>query len=504
MEGKQLQSLKNHAETLTRFIIRLTKFYEGLSSDIDNELQTLRGHLAGSPNYTLATVSINKLGTKLQNAHASTSEVVNKSIDDLETDVKAFQQKVAQSSGVQQNAAQLLVKLNQPAQDLFAVLALYRQATRFFAVNAQAASPKPANPQSEPEKNARHYHAILDELNLLIKNYARKRPDDEQLLTIQAKLAQGMQEEELLQSCVVIIRMIVQEAMSEASLSGKVIQSLHKSLGQVSQNVSQTIDLSKASFATRKASTAQMQAQLETMEDAVNHSESLESLKRQAQQYVKNVSSTLSERAQAEQDEQHELLKLLASMQGQLTRLQSQTQSYRKKLAEQIVSSQTDSLTRLPNRQAYNERIERAFALAENGNVKLALAVADIDLFKSINDRFGHAAGDKTLQVVSRHLRKNLSKDDFIARWGGEEFVMLLLGVDSSGLQKKLEALRASLADIPFKFKQEKVIISASFGGTCLKAGDTPDEVFNRADTNLYKAKRSGRNCVITDQETTL
>ncbi len=502
MDGKQLQSLKAHTETLTRFIIRLSKFYEGMSGDIDAELQTLRGHLAGSPNFTLATVSINKLNTKLQSAGDAANDLIHKAIDDLEQDVKQFQQALAEDTSVQQTAAKLLVKLHQPAGDLFATLALYRQASRFYASSVKRSedSAEPSSSSEDRKKDA-HYSAILDELNLLIENYARKRPDDAQLAELKARLSRGMSEDELLKSCVLIIRMIVQESMSEASLSGKVIQSLHNSLGQINKNVSQTIDISKASFDARKTSNMQLKAQLDTIEDAVKQSESLDKLKQQAQRYVQSLSSTLSEREQAEQDEQHELMKLLASMQSQLTHLQNQTQNYRKKLAEQILSSQTDALTRLPNRQAYNERVERAFELFESRQLPLAIAVADIDYFKSINDRFGHAAGDKTLQVVGRHFRKNLDKEDFIARWGGEEFVMILPGLTETELFTKLDELRDSLARTPFKFKQEKVTISASFGATCLKAGDTPDKAFNRADKYLYQAKHAGRNRVITDQD---
>lgn len=505
MDGKQLQSLKAHTETLSRFIIRLSKFYEGMSGDIDAELQTLRGHLAGSPNFTLATVSINKLNTKLQSAGDAADDLIHKALSDLERDVKRFQQALAADPVVQQTAAQLLVKLHQPAGDLFATLALYQRASQFYASGvkkSQDAEDVVSTPV--PASKSAHYEAILEELNLLIENYSLKRPEDIQLAQLKARLLHGMSEDELLKSCVLIIRMIVQEAMSEASLSGKVIQSLHKSLGQINENVSQTIDISKASFDARKAANIQLKAQLDTIEDAVKQSESLEKLKHQAQDYVKSLASTLSKREQADQDEQHELMKLLASMQSQLTHLQTQTQNYRKKLAEQILSSQTDALTRLPNRQAYNERVERAFELFESRQLPLAIAVVDIDYFKSINDRFGHAAGDKTLQVVGRHFRRKLGKEDFIARWGGEEFVMLLPGLSPLELFVKLDELRDSLARTPFKFKQEKVTITASFGATCLKPGDTPDEAFNRADKYLYQAKHDGRNCVVTDQDEVL
>ena len=195
---------------------------------------------------------------------------------------------------------------------------------------------------------------------------------------------------------------------------------------------------------------------------------------------------------------------LLSSMQSRINTLQQQTSVYKKKLAEQAIQSRTDPLTRLPNRQAYNERLEAAFIkFKENGDL-LAVAVVDIDHFKSINDRFGHAAGDKTLQVVSKFLKQSLSENDFIARWGGEEFVMLLPQAQMADIDKKLNEVRTKLAAMPFKFKQEKVKITASFGATCFNDNDTTETVFERADEYLYKAKRNGRNLVVTDLSTDL
>ena len=168
------------------------------------------------------------------------------------------------------------------------------------------------------------------------------------------------------------------------------------------------------------------------------------------------------------------------------------------------MQSRTDPLTRLPNRQAYNEKLDAAYAHFKSSGDSLAVAVVDIDYFKSINDRFGHAVGDKTLQVVSKFLKQSLSENDFVARWGGEEFVMLLLNTQMADIDKKLNEVRTKLAAMPFKFKQEKVKITASFGATCFGENDTTETVFERADEYLYKAKRNGRNLVVTDLSTDL
>ena len=200
-----------------------------------------------------------------------------------------------------------------------------------------------------------------------------------------------------------------------------------------------------------------------------------------------------------DQQGQEDLIALLTSMQDRIEALQNQTSVYKKKLAEQAAQSRTDPLTRLPNRQAYNEKLDIAYAQFKQNNMPLTVAVVDIDHFKSINDRFGHAAGDKTLQVVSKYLKQQIGDNEFIARWGGEEFVMLLPNTPMKHIEAKLNEIRIALSQMPFKFKQQKVQITASFGATSFRKNEDKEAVFERADEYLYKAKRNGRNLVITD-----
>nr|WP_242698596.1 GGDEF domain-containing protein [Alteromonas sp. 5E99-2] len=186
-------------------------------------------------------------------------------------------------------------------------------------------------------------------------------------------------------------------------------------------------------------------------------------------------------------------------MQAQLTSLQKQTLSYKKRLVEQKNSLYTDPLTGVPNRLAYNERAVKAMSFAETQNDPLALSVIDIDHFKSINDQYGHAAGDRTLQVIAKNLMKNLRPNEFLARWGGEEFALLMQNQSDKNLKSRLDEMREELSQLPFKFKQTPVKITASFGASCYKNGETLQQFFERADKALYSAKKTGRNRVIIE-----
>ncbi len=516
MEDKQLQNLKLHNATLCQFIVKLSVFYEGFSDKIDDELKVLRGHLSGKPNFSLATVSIEKLNTLLQRQDVTLRKYSTDTTSSLEDAMKQLQKIVFEDEELKGLTTQELIKLNQPIRDVFSIYKLYAKAIALHRIalnkrmtnvdhsESAVLSPTESDKSSENQKTdttdkQAYYNSILSELNQLIATYAQKKPNDSQLKDIKSRLDQGVDEDQLLKSCVIILRMIVQDAMSEASFTGKVIQSLHNSLGKISDNVDKSIKGSQAQYEQRKVGTEQLKSQIDTIEEAVTTSDSLDSLKAHTQSCVKNLVSTLNEQQSNDEQSQEALMALLYSMQEQINTLEQQTSAYKKKLAEQATLSRTDTLTRLPNRQTYNENLNSAFERFNTSGEVFAVAIMDIDHFKSINDRFGHAAGDKTLQAVARFLHKNIEKNEFVARWGGEEFVLLISNATIENVSIKLDELRAQLAKMPFKFKQEKVKITASFGATCITSEDGSDSVFNRADEYLYEAKRNGRNRVITD-----
>lgn len=510
MEAKQLQALKQNNALLCQFIVRLSAFYEGFSDKLDSELKTLRGHLSGTPNFSLAAVSIEKLNKALQHQEVSIRKYSTDTLSSLEDAMKQLQKIVFEDDELKTLTTQELIKLNQPHNDIFSIYKLFTKALALhrIALNKKIVALKPTEGSgSEPscsqkiqaqEENP-HYRSILVELNQLIASYAQKKPNDKQLMDIRQRLEQGMDEDQLLKSCVVILRMIVQDAMSEASFTGKVIQSLHSSLGQINEEVNESIEGSQSQFEQRKEGNELLKSHIDSIEEAVSESDSLESLKEQTQFCVQKLINILSEQQTNDEQGQEALMTLLSSMQHKINTLQQQTSVYKKKLAEQVMQSRTDPLTRLPNRQAYNEKLEEAFAQFNKSGTPLAVAVVDIDHFKSVNDRFGHAAGDKTLQVVSRFLKQHVKKPEFIARWGGEEFVLLFPNSSLESVEERLNEIRSKLATMPFKFKQEKVKVTASFGATCFNTNDSTDTVFERADKYLYQAKRDGRNRVVTD-----
>jgi diguanylate cyclase len=156
-----------------------------------------------------------------------------------------------------------------------------------------------------------------------------------------------------------------------------------------------------------------------------------------------------------------------------------------------------DHLTSLPNRRGLVRAFESEVARSERRNEPLSLAVLDIDNFKNVNDTLGHQAGDLALVHLARVVRQALRPSDVIARFGGEEFVILLGGTkvdDGIGVMSRVQR---ELTKHFFMHNNEKVLITFSAGVAERQPGETQEDLVERADQALYRAKQAGKNRVL-------
>lgn len=226
----------------------------------------------------------------------------------------------------------------------------------------------------------------------------------------------------------------------------------------------------------------------------VSQATELGALKQLVEGRIEGLLQSLEQQRNQREQRDREVAERLQALASRVEAMEQEARGFQEHLETERRKAQVDSLTGLPNRAAWNERLELEVARWRRYGGELLLAVLDVDLFKGINDRFGHLAGDKVLRLIAAELARRLRKTDFIARYGGEEFVVLLPSTPLDGGQQVLEALRRAVEACPFHFRGERVTITVSIGLAAFQAEEAPEQVFERADQALYRAKREGRN----------
>ncbi len=158
-----------------------------------------------------------------------------------------------------------------------------------------------------------------------------------------------------------------------------------------------------------------------------------------------------------------------------------------------------DALTELYNRRHFDEMLDKELARAIRHERELSLCIIDIDLFKKINDSYGHIEGDGVLRRIAEVIRNHARVEDVAARIGGEEFTVVFPETGAVAAHAICERLRQAVGQIPFRFGEAQQNITISIGVAGIRADDTRATIMARADQALYQAKNNGRNMTCGD-----
>lgn len=252
---------------------------------------------------------------------------------------------------------------------------------------------------------------------------------------------------------------------------------------ELQKNVQESLDEVMSDLASDTAHTVEgtkcYAKNLEETLDALTHEQAPEDLKKTVEQLIE---ATREENS------------VLASFEQQMKAAELEIQSLREQLKEREQDAATDQLTKLANRRAFDEQL---YKLATS-KATASLILIDLDHFKKLNDTYGHLLGDKVLQGVGALLKKIAPENSMPARYGGEEFAILFEAGEEASFQLA-EEIRLMLQKLSIKRKNtEECIdnITASFGVAQFGDGEHPEQLIERADTALYRAKEEGRNTV--------
>jgi len=523
-----VQAAGNERETLDALISRLMVACRGLDRELDNRMAKLKPHLEKHTAIEQINGDINAIESLLTRFGVIQQQLLQSANEK----VKNQSNEIIRSSTLPEKirretrefvAAEQPYTFGEHQQRIFRLLEIYQLAFRALMLRptttvtplAAAAQAELSTPfiaeESEPITTLTGIDDIAlslsnidpgllsklhDELQRLITELDFNGPPAEKLAVIRRRLLNGVSCQDLPPLCLELIALIIEGARYERAQSFAFVHAIGEKLQINHADLQSCLDIAQALAQEDKGQDQKLSDQLHQVRQVVTSSDSLDEIKRVVPAHLIIMDAVLQERCLLQRKEQA-LIEQVSALTERLKATEEEASNYKNRLNRQQQRLQVDTLTQLHNRSALDERLALEYKRWLRYQSPLCLAIVDVDHFKSINDQFGHLAGDKALKVIARALSTALRDTDFVARFGGEEFVVLLPGISEDSIQLPLDKLRSVIKGIPFRFKEERISISISLGATLFRSGDRITDAFERADRALYEAKNAGRDRIV-------
>lgn len=356
-----------------------------------------------------------------------------------------------------------------------------------------AAYALPSSPEPSYSSVAAHIEeTLLGLLNdLTLSEHHRPQVED-----MQSRLRHGLNWYELLPILDDLAVLMLAINNGEQQAFGVYLQQLNERLESFQSHLQAASEDHAESRTSARDLNEQLREQVGGLQSSVQDASDLTSLKLVLDNRLEGLLSTMDDYQRKRDAREQDVAARLQGLAARVASMEQEAMGFRTNLEEQRQKALIDPLTSLPNRAAWGERLEQETAHWQQRKNSLLVCMLDLDRFKSINDGYGHLAGDKVLKIVANVLCKRLRSGDFLARFGGEEFVLLMPATELDEGLRLLDDLRAAVEECPFHFKGERVTVTVSMGVTAFQTGERSDMALKRADQALYRAKENGRNRV--------
>ncbi|KAB7662369.1 sensor domain-containing diguanylate cyclase [Plesiomonas shigelloides] len=473
------------SELLRRVLGRLAQSLEGSDSELDRLLTDIRIDLDRTKDTSLMIprlALLERLAFKYSQQRLTHNKRINEAVLHTAECLKAT---AALPPQLRQDVVMLLDRQQNPEQidRIERILSLSERAIRLLASlgDQQDARPAPAALQQDTLQK------MSDELQHLISELDFDSDAGERLLEIRNQLLIGTSVQQLVHYSFEIIELILQGTRTERRLSRRFLAALNDDLSALHQSMNKSMESTYSDHKGMQGLNREMQDTLQLLERAPN-------LSGEQVQFALQQLRSITERHHRLCQQMYSSIERSQSNEGRLCAIIEQTTDYRNRLLDQQHRLFLDHLTKVYNRAALQERLDLEYKRWQRYQQPLWFVMVDIDRFKDLNDTYGHLAGDKALKIIARAIQQSLRETDFIARFGGEEFALLISDMSPDELSIKLDEIREKISQLPFKFHADKVSITVSLGASELQSGDTISTWQERADKALYHAKNNGRN----------
>ena len=499
------------AALLTRLAVELTRLAQGRDPKLDYLLEQLRHSLhenTSSSDFKDSAARFLKYIVSGNVEFSSGFELsIQKTAVDLLTAIESCFPSVTQISSLKEELL-LATSLQETVEQVEKVIPLLVD----ISVNASGSTPGfesggeagssagfPASIQGEfslaqvLDIIAPALSQLLDQLNLI-------EPGDGRVDSVKNDLGRIASMDELetvLGEALGLVVDVARQIDQEREYTEQFLTQLRLHLKSLEEGIGESIDL-EASLQNADKIQMEVGSEVEGIASAVNENNDLDLLKQIVRTRVERLSDKVANYVATEKQQ----LEAAKDKIGELTR---QTQAMNKEvegLRHQLIEKQQvlamDPLTGVANRGGFDKRIEEELARSQRIGFPLSLLLVDIDKFKFVNDTFGHKAGDRVLQTIAKLMAGRLRDTDFIARYGGDEFVILLPGTSADDSKAVAQGFCDAVKRCGFHSQGQSVDVTLSIGIAQLQEGDNSEVLFERADAAMYKVKDKGRDgCAI-------
>ncbi|MCB1858009.1 MAG: GGDEF domain-containing protein [Gammaproteobacteria bacterium] len=287
------------------------------------------------------------------------------------------------------------------------------------------------------------------------------------------------------------------DVQSEITATEGFLEDLTGRLREIDQHVRESADQRQESLSGGDGLDRSVTNEVGGIARSMRSSSPIKEMRAEVIQHLDNIQQHVRFHLDQERERHLRAENIEKQLRSRLRDIENETSELRTRILDAHHQAITDPVTGLPNRLAYEERLSQEYSRWKRFANPLTLLVWDVDDFKQINDRFGHHSGDKALRVIGHIIKRRLRETDFVARFGGEEFVMLLAGASLGEAIQLANETREGVRESGFRSGDKRVEVTISCGGSEFVEGDTPATVFERADRALYQAKSKGKNrCV--------
>ena len=320
------------------------------------------------------------------------------------------------------------------------------------------------------------------------------------LAKLRQKIEQSFQIEDIVglkDDIIALVQAYNQMINEERSLVTEFISEIGAGLLEVERQYLDSITQTGQSQSENTKFNSFLENHVEDMKKSAQLSTTLAEFRGLVMSRLATIRTALEEKRRSEVIRQERLSEEMESLNENLSRMKKevdQVHEKRKALEKEVL---VDPLTGIANRRALRERLKNELYRFQRYRQFFSILLFDIDNFKAINDQYGHWAGDRCLKEIIKRVRAILRETDFIARWGGDEFVLIFPGTDLESAGAVAERLRKLIQNTRFVYHKQEISLTVSCGVTEIAESDQNQEtIFNRVDKAMYKAKKNGRNMV--------